>query len=620
MNDRYCAHRRWLTACYALLLADTLQGCHGGELVYGRRDDSAAAGRSGQPSVAGNAGRVARQSGGQAGTTLGSPVGGNTNQTDGGAGGFTTQVTNGFGSAGVTTTASSGTGAVPTNVAGAEAGVGGTIAKGGNRAIAGDGADRGGSGAIGNGGSPVAGSSGSAAGGAAGSAPEPTLITSAENSYFKVGTLTEVATETADMTVNDSSTAQIWEGFGGAFNEMGWDYLSRLSPADRDLAMNLLFGADGARFAFGRIPIGANDYAMDRYTDDETANDIELTQFSIGRDEQKLIPYIEAALAVKPDIRFWANPWTPPTWMKDGPFTSGNVPSPFDGGSMKNDDVILKAYAQYFVKFIEAYARHGITIEVVAPQNEPNYEETYPSCHWPTALFTKFIGQYLGPAFDTAGIGTLIMLGTMSTIDKDPALIAGVLGDAVARSYIKVIGLQWAMVSSISATKAYNLPVWQTEHRSGNYPWNPVGFPPYVSSAAPNDFAYGLETWGYIRDSIKAGVNSYNAWNMVLDKIGKGIDTGRDWAQNALLIADGGKLTPTPAYYVFRHFSQFVDPGARVIGASGADAVAFKNPNGTIVTVLYNSGSSRTMTVALGGKKLQFSMPGKGWATINWTN
>ena len=70
---------------------------------------------------------------------------------------------------------------------------------------------------------------------------------------------------------------QTWEGFGGAFNEMGWNYLSMLSPADRDKAIQLLFGADGARFALGRIPIGASDYAMSRYTLDETPSDTDRT-------------------------------------------------------------------------------------------------------------------------------------------------------------------------------------------------------------------------------------------------------------------------------------------------------------------------------------------------------
>ena len=34
----------------------------------------------------------------------------------------------------------------------------------------------------------------------------------------------------------------------------------------QDEAIGLLFGADGARLAMGRIPIGASDYALERYT------------------------------------------------------------------------------------------------------------------------------------------------------------------------------------------------------------------------------------------------------------------------------------------------------------------------------------------------------------------
>jgi glucosylceramidase len=92
----------------------------------------------------------------------------------------------------------------------------------------------------------------------------------------------------------------------------------------------------------------------------------------------------------------------------------------------------------------------------------------------------------------------------------------------------------------------------------------------------------------------------------------------RDWAQNALLTVNTSSktLNITPAYYVFRHFSQFVDPGARVVGVTGGDAVAFKNPNGSIVTVMYNSGGAKTSIVQAAGKKVSFSMPGSGWATV----
>jgi glucosylceramidase len=126
-------------------------------------------------------------------------------------------------------------------------------------------------------------------------------------------------------------------------------------------------------------------------------------------------------------------------------------------------------------------------------------------------------------------------------------------------------------------------------------------------------------TWGYIKSAIGNGINAYNAWNMVLDKNGLGIDDARLWAQNTLIVADSDNLTMTPAYYVYRHVSQFVDPGAKVIGVnSGADAVAFKNPDGSLVAVVHSGSANSSYVVALGGKKFQFSMP-NGWATLKYT-
>ena len=193
------------------------------------------------------------------------------------------------------------------------------------------------------------------------------------------------------------------------------------------------------------------------------------------------------------------------------------------------------------------------------------------------------------------------MLGTMSNDSggKDPSIMTGVMADATAKPYIKVLGLQWGMLSQLSTARSYNLPLWQTEHKCGNYPWNPAGAPAYKTTA-PNDQAYAVESWGLIRDWIKGGVTAYSAWNMVLDTVGKGIDTTRDWAQNALLTVNTSSktLNLTPTYHVFRHFSQFVEPGAKVVATSGGDAIAFKNPNGSIVTVMYNSGGAKTTIVS----------------------
>ena len=101
----------------------------------------------------------------------------------------------------------------------------------------------------------------------------PDVIASEEDNYWQTGTFTKVTDGTADLTVDDTSENQVWDGFGGTFNEKGWDALTVVS-SEITRAMELLFDPyEGAHFAYGRIPIGASDYAMDWYYLAETPDD-----------------------------------------------------------------------------------------------------------------------------------------------------------------------------------------------------------------------------------------------------------------------------------------------------------------------------------------------------------
>jgi len=501
-------------------------------------------------------------------------------------------------------------------------------------------------GSTGNGGSTA---TGGAPGTGGGPAAQTTLVTSASGAYWNTSaTLTTVTTGTVNVTVNDGTPAQKWDGFGGAFNELGWTYLT--SSTMQTQAVTLLFSSTaGANFAWGRIPMGASDYATSRYTDDDTgadptpnssgstrpAADTSMNNFSLSRDGTNLIPYIQAAQAVNPNLRFWSSPWTPPVWMKTGYDSASGTkkPSYFDGGSIvTGNSSYLTAYATYYTNFVKGYKAKGINIEIVSPQNEPGYEQNYPSCLWDKTTYVSWV-KTLGAAMQPLGVK--IMLGTMSnngdTVEgvarHDTDIATAVLNDSTAAGYVTVAGAQWGVLDAVnSGTKFGSLPIWATEHKCGNYPWmtsataataTVPAIAAYNSSQAPNDQAYGVESWAYIRNAIKTGgVTAYNAWNMVLDKSGLGIDTTRDWKQDALLVAGSGTVTPTPAYYVFRHCSQYVQPGANVVTTTGGDAIAFKNADGSIVTAMYNSGSATTYIVAVGGKKFQFSMPANGWATL----
>jgi glucosylceramidase len=494
------------------------------------------------------------------------------------------------------------------------AGNGGDAGNGGSTGAAGQSGKGGGAGAgtagasAGRGGGSAGGAAGSAGAGAGGQAGAtlPMFVTSGPNAYWNTtATAAAVKSGTPDLTVDENTKYQRWEGFGGTFNEMGWDALSVVGAAETTRALKLLFDAsDGANFVLGRLPIGASDYAMSWYTLAETANDYTMANFSIARDREKLIPYVKAALQVRPDIHLWGSPWIPPPWMKDS------------GGNMKSDAQTQGAYALYLAKFVEEYGKEGLKIEAVHPQNEPGYAQV----HWTQTLFINFFKTYLGPTFAQRNVAAEIWCGTMSH-PTDGTWATALASDPAALMYVKGFGLQWNLQTTV-AMLAPKGRVWQTEHKCGNYNFSTDYWDQsrYDASKAQNDHLYGEESWQLIRDWIVAGVNAYNAWNMVLDTVGKSLG---NWPQNALLVVDRSakKLIATPAYYTFRHFSQYIAPGATRIGTTGStDAVAFKNPDGSIITEVYNKGTAaKTMTVSIGTVMYRFDVPAHGWATLRTT-
>lgn len=439
------------------------------------------------------------------------------------------------------------------------------------------------------------------------------LITSGPGQYWQAGQLARVDGAAPDLRVDASAKLQRWDGFGGTFNEAGWVALASVQPAERERALRLLFDArEGAGFTYGRIPIGASDFALDRYTLSERADDYQLEAFSIERDRARLIPYVRAALAVNPRLTLWASPWTPPAWMKNNGST--------DGGRIRDEPKVLAAYAAYFARFIEAYRAEGLRIDAVQPQNEPGYEQTYPTCLWTPELMTRFIGSYLGPTLSERQMETQIWLGTLSA-PEDVKHVDAALGDAAAARYIKGIGVQWNTMSAVAGfASKYGLPVMQTEHRCGNYPWRKESFNP---TRAPNDHDYAEESWDLIASWIRSGVNAYLAWNMVLDTVGMNMDDKRPWPQNALIVVDRDTHTAsvTPAYYVFRHLSQFVEPGAFRLETRGeGDALAFENPDGSVVAVIHNSADApRGLSLGVRDATFRLDVPAHGWATVTWS-
>jgi glucosylceramidase len=414
----------------------------------------------------------------------------------------------------------------------------------------------------------------------------------------------------ADIAVDPAARRQSMRGFGGAFNERGWAALMALGAAERGEVMRRLFSPSEANLSWGRIPIGASDYAMDRYSLAPVAGDFGMESFSIERDRKLLIPYVEAARAVRPDLRLWASAWSPPVWMKDN--------GGYEGGNFIDDTRYYAAYALYLARFSEEYAKEGLPIAAVAVQNEPTVVTGYPNGGWKPRQFRVFIRDFAGPLFARRSLSTELWLGTFND-GNYYSFASEVLDDPEARKYVGAVGLQWdgdRQISSILRNHP-GIPIVQTETDCGNWHW----LPGFDGNRAHNDFAYAAYTWSRAKDYINAGAGAYMLWNLVLDQEGKNLDKVLPWPQNSAVVVDTADKTATytPMLRAIEHLSRYVPDGSAVLDCKAGmnGAMAFATPSGSIVVELMNAAKEKkALAVRIGARTYSISLPPECFATL----
>jgi glucosylceramidase len=419
-----------------------------------------------------------------------------------------------------------------------------------------------------------------------------------------------------DFEVRLDTPLQAIAGFGGAFTEKGWEALSALPPSKRDSAMAALFGTDGAAFNLCRTPIGANDISRKWYSYDEVPDDFALDHFSVDNDRDTLIPFIRAAMAQQPNLKLWASPWSPPTWMKKGkhyaqapawPGQPANGIKPEQMGKEGTDSFILEdryleAYARYFRRYVEEYQKAGVPISMVMPQNEFNSAQPFPSCCWTPeglARFIPFLGKEMGQ------VGVDIFFGTLERGNAD--LLSKVLADPKAAPFIKGVGVQWAGKNALTEIhrRHPDLTLWASEQECG------VG---------TNDWHYARYSWGLIKQYFNAGAGAWHYWNMAMPVGGM---SGWGWPQNSLITVDtkAGTYHLNPEYYLMRHMSQFIRAGARRLPTDSffgfENQLAFRNPDGSTVILIQNEmAQPQLVRMKVGEKQLNVTLPADSFNTI----
>jgi glucosylceramidase len=448
---------------------------------------------------------------------------------------------------------------------------------------------------------------------------ETQLMAAQPSVNFNLGSTADAGTDT--VVVDAKQTYQSIDGFGASFTDSAAWLLMTVEPSSSlSGTLNDLFtrNGNGIGLSFMRIPIGASDIALSVYSFDDMPvgqTDPTLANFSITHDQAYILPLIQQAKALNPNLKLMANPWSPPGWMKDPASMS---PVSMLGGTLLMTSANEAAFANYLVKYIQAYQAAGVPIDYITVQNEPlNITTSYPSMGMSDSVQLALLQNYVLPALAANNISTKVFVYDHNW--DTPSYPQTVLSGLTAQQLTQVAGTAWHGYGGAPGAQQLlqnqfpTLGNWETEHSGGAW----------ISDQFTSDM---LEITQVLRNSGKA----YVKWSLALNQ-----NLGPNLTQNAGL---GGCNTCTPIvtvnsqtgavtkdieFYTLGHYSKYVLPGAVRVYSSNTPAiasVAFVNPDSSMALIAYNSSpSSQTFQVQWGTESFSYTLPATAAATFTWT-
>ncbi|PYP14987.1 MAG: glycosyl hydrolase [Gemmatimonadetes bacterium] len=432
------------------------------------------------------------------------------------------------------------------------------------------------------------------------------LLSREPDAHFDSGPAPSITT----IAVDEAATYQEIVGFGAAITDASaWLIQNKLTPSQRESLLRDLFGRNpGIGLSFTRLTMGASDFSLRQYSYDDMPagqTDPTLVHFSIDPNRADVLPVVQRALAINPQLKIMASPWSPPGWMKTS-------------GSLIQGTLLPEAYgpfAEYLRRYVAAYGAEGVPIYAITVQNEPHFEPSdYPGMRLEPPARARFVGGYLGPLFAQNGIGTLILDWDHNWDQYQSPL--QVLADSVAPRYIA--GVAWHCYAGDVAAQTLvhdahaDKDAYFTECSGGEW--------------APN-FADNLK-W-FVRTLIVGSTRGWAKgvllWNLALDEHYGPHTGGCGNCRGVVTInsASGGVIRNVE-YYALAHASRFVRPGARRIesttGVEGLETVAFRNSDDAskALIVVNTAALDRSFAVRWAGRSLTYAIAAGSVVTLAW--
>ena len=388
-------------------------------------------------------------------------------------------------------------------------------------------------------------------------------------------------------TADDDALPRVWVdttrrfqtvlGFGGAFTEAAAVTWQKLGPDRQADVLTACFDPHrGHGYTLCRVHMNSCDFAQGNYAHVERPDDFELASFSIARDRQALLPFIQAALRVagRP-IRLLVSPWSPPAWMK----TTGAMNG---GGRLRPD--CRAAWAQCFVRFIQAYQAEGVAVWGVSVQNEPMASQRWDSCLYSAEEERDFVRDHLGPALQQAGLGEVKIVIWDHNRDGLVERASVVYADRQAARYVWGAGFHWYVEDQFD----------QVQLTHDAWPDKQLLFTEGCQEGGPHTGSWALGE-RYARSMIQ-DLNHWTVgwidWNLLLDEQGGPNHAGNFCSAPLLADTAADRLLPQSSYAYIGHFARFVRAGAqRVLCAANQqvlECTAFIHADGSVATVVMN--------------------------------
>lgn len=391
-------------------------------------------------------------------------------------------------------------------------------------------------------------------------------------------------------------------GFGAALTDAACYVIHQLPKAERERLLQELFHPDQMGLGVCRVCIGSSDYARTMYSFDEGDPDPELSRFSIAHDREYILPILRRARQINPNLFLLGSPWSPPGWMKDN--------NSMRGGTIRKH--YLEVYANYTVKFLQAYAAEGVNMDAITPQNEVDTDQDgrMPACLLPQEVEVEYVGKYLGPAIEAAGLKTKIWL-----LDHNYNLwgrAINELDDEDVNKYTRSIAWHGYLGKPEWIQKVF------AAHPEAEMYWTEGG-----PDIADPDYLTGWAKWsqtfcGILRNGLRCIVG----WNIALDENGKP-NLGPFSCGGVVTIHSGtNEITRSGQYWAFAHYSRAFQRSANVIQSDGQIEnvyhVAAENPDGSYAAVVTNTGAARTVWINQGKSAVEVALAADSVVTLAW--